>query len=264
LAKELFSPADLQEINAANKTGVDDVRELVEKMRYKPVFPSKHRVVILDEAHQLNNAAQNALITETEDVADHVFYIFCTSALAKIIPALKRRAFVICPAPLDEESILVLLQRAEKMAGCEGTNLKGLCGCLLENGMTSPGLILQAAERFFSGLSVNNSVLLSDDTKVDPLVFCKSLSCGSWEKCAKILNTITKGDVSCLRNSGLGYLKTMLLKSTGARAYNISKAIAHLSAVTYDDGTMLPSFVASVCLACDFLKSPSAETKKAK
>jgi hypothetical protein len=256
LAKELFTPADVQEINAANKTGVDDIRELVEKMKYKPVYPSKYRVVILDESHQLSNAAQNALITETEDVADHVFYIFCTSAIGKIIPALKRRAFIICPEPLNEDNINFLLEKAQKVANYQ-KDITELVKSLVENGITSPGLVLQAAERFFSGLSSTNSVLLSDDTKVDPLIFCKLFSSGQWNKCANVLKDITKGDVPCLRNSALGYLKTMLLKSTGARAYNISKAINHLSSVTYDDGTMLPSFIASVCLACDFLAPKS-------
>lgn len=264
LAKELFSDAagDVQEINAANKTGVDDMRELVEKMRYKPVYPSKYRVVILDEAHQLSNAAQNALITETEDVADHVFYIFCTSAIGKIIPALKRRAFVICPEPLNGETMKNLLEKAQNIANCK-RDVDELIAVLVENGITSPGLVLQAAERYFSGLSATNSVLLSDDTKVDPLLFCKVLSSGQWSKCAEVLKDITKGDVPCLRNSALGYLKTMLLKSTGARAYNLSKAINHLSSVTYDDGTMLASFVASVCLACEFLAPSTATVKPA-
>src|SRR4051794_1808865 len=60
LARDLLHPAEIEEINAANKTGVDDVRALVDKMRYKPVHPKKNRVVILDEAHQLSNSAQNA------------------------------------------------------------------------------------------------------------------------------------------------------------------------------------------------------------
>src|SRR6478609_6580271 len=262
LAKELLSPADIQEINAANKNGVDDIRELVEKMKYKPVYPSKYRVVILDEAHQLTNAAQNALITETEDVADHVFYIFCTSAIGKIIPALKRRAFIICPEPLDKTKAVQLLEKAKEISGCK-KDIGELVSVLEENGITSPGLVLQAAERYFSGLSAVNSVLLSDDTKVDPFVFCKTLAGGQWSKCAEILKDITKGDVPCLRNSALGYLKSNLLRSTGAKAYNISKAINHLSSVGYDDGTMLACFIASVCLACEFLAPKTATVANA-
>jgi DNA polymerase-3 subunit gamma/tau len=48
---------DIKEINAANQNGVDDVRALIETMKYMPIAPSKAKVVILDEAHQLTTAA---------------------------------------------------------------------------------------------------------------------------------------------------------------------------------------------------------------
>jgi len=68
--------ANLREINAANHNGVDDVRALIESMRFRPLPPCPAKVVILDEAHKLTDPAQNALLTATEDAAGHVYYIF--------------------------------------------------------------------------------------------------------------------------------------------------------------------------------------------
>lgn len=266
LAKNLIGSSDVHEINAANKNGVDDIRDLVEKMKFKPVFPSKHKVVILDEAHQLTNAAQNALLTETEDVAEHVFYIFCTSTISKIIPALKRRAFVVSPKSLNRRDIEILISHAKTSVNLKDLDTTELVKELMEAGVTSPGIVLQACERFFSGLSASNSVLLTEDSKIDPLLLCRALSSGQWSNCCNIMKDATKNDVPALRNSALGYLKSMLLKSSsGNRALGISKAIQHLSvdSIRADEGAMLPLFLSSLYMACDAMKSPvtTASTK---
>lgn len=252
--------ADVLEINAANKTGIDDVRDLVDKMRYRPVYPKRCKVVILDEAHQLSNAAQNALNTETEDVADHVFYIFCTSAVNKIIPSLKRRAFVVNPEPLNDVDVKILLKNAAQAIGKDVENDESLCEQLDEltesisdAGITSPGLVLQAAERLFSGMTPRDSVWSIQESKIDPLELCRAVSSGQWANCCMLLREATKNDVPALRNSALGYLKAILLKSVGNKALNLSRAIQHLSidCIRIDDGAALPLFLSSVCLACD-------------
>jgi len=254
LSKSLIGSADIHEINAANKNGVDDIRDLTAKMKFKPVHPAKHKVVILDEAHQLTNAAQNALLTETEDVAEHVFYIFCTSAISKIIPALKRRAFVITPEALKKSDIEELVEFAKSSVNLKSLETTELIKAMVEAGINSPGLVLQACERFFSGLSASNSVLLTEDSKIDPLVLCRALSTGQWSKCSEIVAEATKNDVPALRNSALGYLKSMLLKApSGSRAMAMAKAIGHLSvdSIRADEGAMLPLFLSSLYMACD-------------
>lgn len=258
LSHKIIGSADVQEINAANKNGVDDIRDLVERMKYKPVYPSKHKVVILDEAHQLTQPAQNALLTETEDVANHVFYIFCTSAITKIIPGLKRRAFIINPEPLKHSHIKQLIQYAIDAVSRSDVDIDSLSLALQEASVTSPGLVLQATERYLSGLSASNSVLFTNDSKIDPLLLCRAVASGQWSSCSQMLNEATKNDIPALRNSVLGYLKAILLKSTGSKAINISKAITHMAVDTIraDEGAALPLFIASVCMACDSIKGP--------
>ena len=57
---------DVQEIDAASRTGVDDVRELIEAVRYAPA-PGKHRIFVVDEVHMLSTAAFNALLKTLEE-----------------------------------------------------------------------------------------------------------------------------------------------------------------------------------------------------
>lgn len=258
---------EIIEINAANKNGVDDIRQLSEMVKYKPVPPSLSRVIILDEAHQLTNAAQNALITDTEDTLEHVFYIFCTSTINKIIPALKRRACILSPRLLNAESISILLKKAKEICGSSNL-IDELVSKLVESEIASPGLILQAAERFFAGVSVQDSVNFNDIGKIDSLELCRALSTGDWGKCSTILKTVTKNDIFLLKSSCLGYLKSILLKSTGNKAHALAKAMNIIVQSSVDDGVCVPSFLANIFLACEQLSSGSnitiTKTTKAK
>lgn len=246
-----YKKYDIHEINAANKNGIDDIRSIVEMMKYTPMAPSKAKVVILDEAHQLTNAAQNALLTETEDVAKHVFYIFCTSAISKIIPALQRRAYIVSPKPLDSEAIGELIQKAKERVEFEG-EVEPLVEALKMHDICSPGLILQAAERYFSGIPAHESVLASvENSKIDTMALCRAVAKGDWKACAGQLKDATKTDVTTLRSCVLGYLKTVLLKSIGSKASGVARAMQTIATHQMDDTVCLPSFMASVCLACE-------------
>jgi hypothetical protein len=251
-----YKKYDIQEINAANRNGVDDIRQLVENMKYKPLPPSKSKIVILDEAHQLTSAAQNALITETEDVSEHVYYIFCTSVVTKIIPALMRRAFILTPQPLTSSVIPLLVEKA-----CEKTGYGGdrdeLIEVLIANDITSPGLILQATERFFSGIPPLQSVLISESSKFDSMSICRAVASGKWVACAELFKNVTKSDVSMLRGCILGYLKAILLKSNGPKCLRIAKAIQCIATSVLDEQVCLPSFLACTFIACEHLRLKS-------
>lgn len=243
---EKYKKYDIKEINAANQNGIDDIRAIIENMRYLPIAPSKAKVVILDEAHQLTAAAQNALLTETEDVAKHVFYIFCTSNLTKIIPALQRRAYMMNPKALTTDEVYALLEKASEAAEF-GESVMPLYEALVIQSVSSPGLVLQAAEKFFSGISATESVTNFQTGKFDTMAICKAVSKGDWASSAKLLKDLTKEEVVMMKMCILGYMKAILMKSTGQKAATMARAIRILA----DENDMLPRFLANVCLTCD-------------
>lgn len=246
-----YKKYDINEINAANRNGIDDIRSIVETMKYQPMLPSRSKVVIMDEAHQLTSAAQNALITETEDVSKHVYYIFCTSALSKIIPALQRRAYMISPKPLSPDDTFILLQKAATYTNFE-EDVIPLHEALTMNSVTSPGLILQAAEKFFTGIPPNEAIYNNESCKVDTMAICRAVASGSWKDAAGLLKPVNKGDVNMIKNCVMGYLKTALLGSLNNKALTIAKAIRVLSE---DSSDCLPTFLANMCVACEHIKS---------
>lgn len=74
---------DVLEIDAASRTGVDDIREIIEQSKYIPVL-GKYKIFIIDEVHMLSNNAFNALLKILEEPPAHVKFIFATTELNKI------------------------------------------------------------------------------------------------------------------------------------------------------------------------------------
>jgi len=74
---------DVIEIDGASNTGVDDVRELRENVKYAP-FHGSYRVYIIDEVHMLSNSAFNALLKTLEEPPSHSVFIFATTEVHKI------------------------------------------------------------------------------------------------------------------------------------------------------------------------------------
>ncbi len=75
--------ADVFEIDAASNTGVDDIRELRENVKYLPVY-GRYKVYIIDEVHMLSKNAFNALLKTLEEPPPHVVFVFATTEAHKI------------------------------------------------------------------------------------------------------------------------------------------------------------------------------------
>jgi DNA polymerase-3 subunit gamma/tau len=74
---------DVIEMDAASRTGVDDIRELIEQVRYRPTS-ARYKVYIIDEVHMLTTNAFNALLKTLEEPPEHVKFIFATTETRKV------------------------------------------------------------------------------------------------------------------------------------------------------------------------------------
>lgn len=81
---------DLIEIDAASHTGVDEIRELINGIKFSPTN-SKYKVFIIDECHQLSKGAANALLKTLEEPPGHVIFILATTEAHKMIPTIISR-----------------------------------------------------------------------------------------------------------------------------------------------------------------------------
>jgi DNA polymerase-3 subunit gamma/tau len=74
---------DVLEMDAASRTGIDDIRELLEGVRYRPVS-ARYKIYIVDEVHMLSDKAFNALLKTLEEPPEHVKFIFATTEIRKV------------------------------------------------------------------------------------------------------------------------------------------------------------------------------------
>jgi DNA polymerase-3 subunit gamma/tau len=108
---------DVIEMDAASQRGIDDIREIRERVVLQPA-EGRYKVYILDEAHQLTDAAWNALLKLIEEPPPHLVFVFCTTDLAKVLATVRSRCqtFVFARPRLNE--LVVYLRRI-----CDGEKI---------------------------------------------------------------------------------------------------------------------------------------------
>jgi DNA polymerase-3 subunit gamma/tau len=81
---------DLVEIDAASHTGVDNIRDILEKVQFRPT-QARYKVYVVDEVHMLSTAAFNALLKTLEEPPEHVIFVLATTEIHKIPPTVLSR-----------------------------------------------------------------------------------------------------------------------------------------------------------------------------
>ncbi|MEQ1648065.1 MAG: DNA polymerase III subunit gamma/tau [Hyphomicrobiaceae bacterium] len=123
---------DIIEMDAASNTGIDDVREIIENARYKPLV-ARYKVFIIDEVHMLSKNAFNALLKTLEEPPEHVKFIFATTEIRKVPVTVLSR----CQRfDLRRVDVLALAQHFERIITSEGAKAEP----------EALGLIARAAE----------------------------------------------------------------------------------------------------------------------
>jgi DNA polymerase-3 subunit gamma/tau len=109
---------DVIEMDAASQRGIDDIREIRERVVLQPA-EGRYKVYILDEAHQLTDAAWNALLKLIEEPPPHLVFVFCTTDLSKVLPTVRSRCqtFVFARPRLAE--LVRLLRRVADGEGIQ-------------------------------------------------------------------------------------------------------------------------------------------------
>src|SRR5512132_1831060 len=109
---------DVVEMDAASQRGIDDIRDIRDHAVLQPV-EGRYKVYILDEAHQLTDAAFNALLKLIDEPPPHLVFVFCTTELQKMMGTVRSRCqtFVLSRPRLPE--IVRYLQRCAEGEGIE-------------------------------------------------------------------------------------------------------------------------------------------------
>ena len=175
---------DVLEMDAASRTGIDDIRELIESSKYNPTS-AKYKIIILDEVHMLSKQAFNGLLKTLEEPPPHLKFIFATTEVKKIPVTIVSRCqrFDLHRVPLKD--LVANLKKVSKM----------------ENGkITDGGLILiaKAAEGSVrDSLSLLERALVSqniEEKQIDETFIRKMLGLADRSKILNLLKFIFQGE----------------------------------------------------------------------
>ncbi len=109
---------DVIEMDAASRTGIDDIREIIEQVRYAPVT-ARYKVYIIDEVHMLSKQAFNALLKTLEEPPPHVKFVFATTEIRKVPVTVLSRCQRFDLRRLEAE---LLIAHLGKVAASEGVS----------------------------------------------------------------------------------------------------------------------------------------------
>jgi DNA polymerase-3 subunit gamma/tau len=107
---------DVIEMDAASHTGIDDVREIIENARYRPVS-ARTKVYIVDEVHMLSKAAFNGLLKTLEEPPEHVKFLFATTEIDKVPVTVRSRCLRFDLKRIEQDA---LARHLTKICGLEG------------------------------------------------------------------------------------------------------------------------------------------------
>ncbi len=109
---------DVIEMDAASHTGVDDVREIIENARYRPVS-ARTKVYIIDEVHMLSKQAFNALLKTLEEPPEHVKFLFATTEIEKVPITVRSRCIRFDLKRIESG---LMIKHLQKICGLEGVS----------------------------------------------------------------------------------------------------------------------------------------------
>ena len=175
---------DVLEMDAASRTGIDDVRELIESSKYNPTS-AKYKIFIIDEVHMLSKQAFNGLLKTLEEPPNHLKFIFATTEVKKIPVTIISR----CQRfDLHRVSIKILMKNLTKIAKDENCKIS-------ENALK---LIAKAAEGSVrDSLSLLNRAFVSQhaiEDEIDETFIRKMLGIADRSKILELLRFIFDGD----------------------------------------------------------------------
>lgn len=179
---------DVLELDAASRTGVDDMRELLSGVQYKPTS-ARYKVYIIDEVHMLSKGAFNALLKTLEEPPAHVKFIFATTEIRKVPVTILSRCQRFDLERLNIETLLTLFHKILKEEGVEAD----------DEALTAIAKAADGSAR--DGLSMLDQAIVLGGGKVKFETVTEMIGLADRTKTLALFEKLLKGDVqSVLQN----------------------------------------------------------------
>ena len=173
---------DILEMDAASRTGVDDIREIIDGVRYKPVG-ARYKIYIIDEVHMLSKNAFNALLKTLEEPPENVKFIFATTEIRKVPITVLSRCQRFDLRRISIEGLINLFSTI-----CEKENIQADSEALR--------LIARAADGSArDGLSLLDQAMALTEDQISPELVQKMLGLGDKKELFDLFEEVMQGNV---------------------------------------------------------------------
>ena len=174
---------DVIEIDAASNNGVDQVRDIIDRVKYSTIL-GKYKVYIIDEVHMMSTGAFNALLKTLEEPPEHVIFILATTEPHKILPTILSRCQRYDFSKVSDEDIKqrlrIVLQKEE-----------------IEYNEEAVSIIVKLADGGMrDALSILDQVLAYSGDKLEPSDVLEIFSLESLDEKISLISSIMNGDIS--------------------------------------------------------------------
>ena len=226
------SHPDVLELDAASNNGVDEIRELIDKVKYGTIL-GRYKVYIIDEVHMLSTGAFNALLKTLEEPPEHVIFILATTEPHKILPTILSRCQrydfeKVSDADIKERLRIVL----DEEGASYQENAIDLIVKLADGGMRDALSILEKVLAYSGNSLIEQDILdiFSLESTEEKIILLKSIINHDVKDVLSRLNRyVTSGtDIKRLTEDLLTILKDVLI-------YNSSNNVSYLELLKEDE-----------------------------
>lgn len=214
------SAADVVEMDAASNNGVDDIRDLIDKVKLLPAV-GKYRVYIIDEVHMLSTSAFNALLKTLEEPPSHCVFILCTTDPQKVPQTILSR----CQrfefqglTPEDVKTNIIRVAKSEKIDISD--EAADLISEACEGGMRDALSLFDQSISYSTDGKVDIDSILAVSGNINKTEIIKLINAcndSNQDEILKIINSIiSEGkEIDKITSDIIGFLRDLLLYKTG-------------------------------------------------
>jgi DNA polymerase III gamma/tau subunit len=211
---------DIQEIDAATNTGIDDMRNVTSALIYKPLTGTV-KALLVDEVHALSAQAWKSLLKVLEEPPDWVYWFLCTTEPMKVPETVKTRCtkyeLKTIPGPQLYDFLLEVAQAENMLLSPEGKKIIDLCA-KEANGSPRQALANLATCEAAKTRAEAATLLKSAVDSVEAVELAKALMAGApWDQLLRLVKGLEEVNPESVRHVIRGYITKVILGSDSER-----------------------------------------------
>jgi DNA polymerase-3 subunit gamma/tau len=242
-------PADLEEIDAATKTGIEDMREVTGALMYRPLGTGGVKAIIVDEVHALSKAAMQSLLKVLEDPPSWVFWFLCTTEPTKVPKAIQTRCLSYQLKEVGVDDLIDLLATTEEAKDIDD-GILALCakeaGGSPRQALSNLGVCVTAENRKEAAELLRSAAETKEAFELARVLF----NGASWNEVRELLSRLKETSPESVRHVVRAYMTKVLLDSQKKVDTEIALAILDAFSIPFNSFDGMSPLVLACAKLC--------------